>query len=146
MLVKEKKIKFRVLLKKKKFISFFYLLFSWLLFLKSMDDTLLPITFRPIVLFSIGLWGWALDLCILANCNIDSHSILQIQQDEKHSPLYTPIFYFSGILSIITGAWLFIYYYSYTPSTALVPYVLALGLLFWPGESLYKKDRIRFIR
>ncbi|KAG1452973.1 hypothetical protein G6F46_009734 [Rhizopus delemar] len=92
------------------------------------------------------LWGWALDLCILANCNIDSHSILQIQQDEKHSPLYTPIFYFSGILSIITGAWLFIYYYSYTPSTALVPYVLALGLLFWPGESLYKKDRIRFIR
>jgi hypothetical protein len=115
-------------------------------FFKSMDDTLLPITFRPIVLFSIGLWGWALDLCILANCNIDSHSILQIQQDEKHSPLYTPIFYFSGILSIITGAWLFIYYYSYTPSTALVPYVLALGLLFWPGESLYKKDRIRFIR
>lgn len=110
-----------------------------------MDDTLLPITYRPIVLFSIGLWGWALDLFILAKCGIDTNSILQLN-NEKHSPLYTPIFYLSGILSLIVSLCLVSHYlYNPSPFNAIIPYILALILLLWPSQ-FYKKERTRFIR
>ncbi|RCH79468.1 protein-ER retention protein, partial [Rhizopus stolonifer] len=93
-----------------------------------------------------GLWGWALDLYILAKCNIDLSSILQIH-NEKTTTSYTPIVHFSGILSVILSSWLFLYYlYMPSPTTAIVPYLLAFLLLLWPGDSIYRKDRVRFIR
>lgn len=110
------------------------------------EGTILPVTYRPIVLFSIGIWGWALNLLILSKCGIDPVSLLQLHQADKHTPLYKPIFYLSGIVSFIAMVNLWIYWYSKAPSVAVLPYVSALALLIWPGKGLFRKERVRFIR
>lgn len=110
------------------------------------EGTILPITYRPIVLFSIGIWGWALNLLILSKCGIDPVSLLQLHQVDKHTPLYKPIFYLSGILSLVVMFNLCLYWYFESPSIAVLPYISAIVLLFWPTKALFRKERIRFIR
>ncbi|KAI8087824.1 EXS family-domain-containing protein [Gilbertella persicaria] len=110
------------------------------------EGTLLPITYRPIVLFSIGVLGWALDLFILQKCGIDPISLLQLHQTDKHIPLHQPIFFLSGILGAISCASLALFWHLKSPSIAVLPYLLALLLLIWPGRSFYRKERLRFTR
>ncbi|KAI9476391.1 MAG: EXS family-domain-containing protein [Benjaminiella poitrasii] len=110
------------------------------------EGTILPVTFRPIVLFSIGILGWALNLLILTKCGIDAISILQIHQADKHVPLYKSIFFLSGLLFISIFINLVLYWYHQSTSVALFPYLFALILLFWPTKLLYRKERLRFLR
>lgn len=110
------------------------------------EGTILTITYRPIVLFTIGIWGWALNLLLLSTCNIDAVSLLQLHQVDKHTPLYKPVFFLSGILSVLVLVNLWFYWYFTSPSIAVLPYISAIILLFWPGKVLYRKERIRFIR
>ncbi|KAI8644426.1 EXS family-domain-containing protein [Parasitella parasitica] len=106
---------------------------------------MLPITYRPIVLFSIGIFGWAMNLFILSKCSIDPVSLLQLHQTDKNTPLYKPIFILSGVLFLIVLINLCLHYL-YSSTLAIIPYVSALVLLLWPGKSLQRKERIRFIR
>ncbi|KAL9547302.1 hypothetical protein MBANPS3_006232 [Mucor bainieri] len=92
------------------------------------EGTILPITYRPIVLFSI-----------------DPVSLLQLHQTDKHIPLYKPIFILSGILSFIVMINLIIYWL-YDNALPLIPYISALVLLLWPGKSLQRRERVRFTR
>jgi hypothetical protein len=110
------------------------------------EGTILPITYRPIVLFSIGIWGWGLNLLLLSKCSIDPISLLQLHQIDKHTPLYKPVFFLAGMLSMIVIINLYLYWYFTSPSIAVLPYISALVLLFWPGKTLYRKERVRFIR
>jgi hypothetical protein len=110
------------------------------------EGTLIPITYRPIVLFSIGITGWAFNLLILSKTGIDPVSLLQLHQADKHVPLYKPIFALSGILSGMVLINLMLYWYYQSSVIAILPYILALALLLWPGQSLFRKERIRFTR
>ncbi|KAI7903246.1 EXS family-domain-containing protein [Cokeromyces recurvatus] len=110
------------------------------------EGAILPITFRPIVLFSIGVWGWALNLLILTRCGIDLNSILQIHPIDKHTPLYKSVFFLSGLFSIILFLNLVLYWFYQSETIALFSYIFTLVLVLWPGKSLYRKERMRFIR
>ncbi|KAI8327311.1 EXS family-domain-containing protein [Blakeslea trispora] len=110
------------------------------------EGSLLPITYRPIVLFSIGVLGWALNLFILQKCGIEPISLLQLHQTDKHTSLYQPIFHLSGLLIAISLFSLGLFWQLESPQVAALPYLLALLLLFWPGKSFYRKERLRFTR
>jgi hypothetical protein len=110
--------------------------------------SIIPITYRPIVLFSIGIWGWALNLFVLSKCGIDPVSLLQLHQVDKHTPLYKPVFFLAGVLSLLVmmNLVLFNWYAAERASIAVLLYISALGLLFWPGKAIYRIERVRFIR
>jgi hypothetical protein len=110
------------------------------------EGIVIPITYRPVVLLAIGLWGWGLNLFILMRCGIDPISLLQLHQVDKHVPFYKPIFFLAGILSLIVLFNLWLYWYLTIPGIAALPYVSLLILLLWPGKAFYRKERIRFIR
>jgi hypothetical protein len=93
------------------------------------EGIVIPITYRPVVLLAIGLWGWGLNLFILMRCGIDK-----------------PIFFLAGILSLIVLFNLWLYWYLTIPGIAALPYISLLILLLWPGKAFYRKERIRFIR
>jgi hypothetical protein len=111
----------------------------------NVEGTIIPITYRPIVLFSIGIFGWAMNLLILSKCSIDPVSLLQLHQTDKHIPLYKPIFILSGALALIVIINLCIYWF-YHNTLAIIPYISAFALLLWPGKSLQRRERIRFTR
>jgi hypothetical protein len=117
---------------------------------------LLPATYRPIVLFCIGLWGWALNLYILQRCHIDTASLLGISYSEKSRNIYSPLFNIASVLSTIVAInlWLFWKFVlgaatltnvtrSWLP---LMCYLLCLLVVFWPGHIFYSKERHRFTR
>ncbi|KAH8554498.1 EXS family-domain-containing protein [Umbelopsis sp. PMI_123] len=117
---------------------------------------LLPATYRPIVLFCIGLWGWALNLYILQRCHIDTASLLGISHSEKSRNIYSPLFNIASVLSTIVAInlWLFWKFVlgaatltnvtrSWLP---LMCYLLCLLVVFWPGHIFYSKERYRFTR
>ena len=114
----------------------------------SMVDNVLPsATYRPIVVFCIGLWGWGLNLYLLNREHIDPAQLLLIHGVEKNSPPHRAIF---GLATIATGliicnVW---WYYWISPWhwTPTLCYVFAILLVLWPGKNLYRKERERFIR
>lgn len=110
------------------------------------ESVILPITYRPIVLFSIGLWGWGLNLLLLSKYNIDPVALLQLHQTDKTTPLYKSIFFLSSMLSLIVLINLVLYWIYQSSTIAMFPYLSAIVLLLWPGKSFYRKERIRFIR
>ncbi|KAI9250821.1 EXS family-domain-containing protein [Helicostylum pulchrum] len=110
------------------------------------EGTFLPLTYRPIALFSLGIWGWALNLLVLSKSGIDPVSLLQLHQVDKQTPLYKPIFILSAAFSMVIAFNLYVYWYFNSSVVALLPYISCLALLFWPGKAIYRKERIRFIR
>lgn len=110
------------------------------------EGTFLPLTYRPIVLFSLGIWGWALNLLVLSKAGIDPVSLLQLHQADKQTPLYKPVFILSAAFSMVIMFNLYVYRYFNSSIVALLPYISCLALLFWPGKAIYRKERIRFIR
>ncbi|KAG2235654.1 EXS family-domain-containing protein [Thamnidium elegans] len=110
------------------------------------EGTFLPLTYRPIALFSLGIWGWALNLLVLSKSGIDPVSLLQLHQVDKQIPLYKPVFILSAAFSMVIMFNLYIYWYLNSSLVALLPYISCLVLLFWPGKAIHRKERIRFIR
>lgn len=110
------------------------------------EGTFLPMTYRPIVLFSLGIWGWAFNLFVLSKSGIDPATLLQLHQADKQTPLYKPVFIISAAFSVVIMVNLWLYWYFNTPIVAMLPYISCLALLFWPGKGFYRKERIRFIR
>lgn len=109
----------------------------------------LPGTYRPIVLICIGLCGWGLDLLLLCRQRIDPGHLLQIHSNDS-KPIYHSIFMLTSVLSTIVflNLWFYIQLYQ-TDEASWLPlfaYLSSLVLLFWPGQSFYKKERTRFIR
>ncbi|KAI9314499.1 EXS family-domain-containing protein [Dichotomocladium elegans] len=105
-------------------------------------------TYRPIVIFTIGLWGWGLNLYLLSKYKIDPSQLLQGHSTEKHAPLHKTIFSlaaaFTGLVCGNMGWYLIMERASvWVP---LICYLSAIGLVFWPGKRFYYKERERFIR
>ncbi|KAI9252395.1 EXS family-domain-containing protein [Phascolomyces articulosus] len=113
----------------------------------SLLENILPTaTYRPIVIFCIGLWGWGLNLYLLNKQHVDPAQLLQIHGIEKNTPLHKPIF---ALATLMTGIILCnVVWYTMTPWhwTPILCYVFALVIIFWPGKNLYRKERERFIR
>lgn len=119
--------------------------------------SLLPATYRPIVLFCIGLWGWALNLFILQRCRIDTASVLGIGHNDKSRNIYSPLFSIATVLTTIVAINLWSFWKFVLASVAsssnvtrswlpLMCYVLCFLIVFWPGNVFYYKERHRFTR
>lgn len=116
----------------------------------SLLHSILPAaTYRPIVVFCIGLWGWGLNLYLLSRHHIDPAQLLQIHAIDKHSPLHKAVFSLAAIITLLVT--LNMWWYSLMKGqastwTPLICYVLALALVLWPGKGIYRKERERFVR
>ncbi|KAI8577416.1 hypothetical protein K450DRAFT_252325 [Umbelopsis ramanniana AG] len=118
--------------------------------------SLLPATYRPIVLFCIGLWGWAFNLFILQRCHIDTASLLGISHNDKSRNIYTPLFNIATLLTTIVAInlwafWKFVLGAATSTNVTrswlpLMCYVLCSLIVFWPGHVFYYKERHRFSR
>lgn len=110
-------------------------------------------TYRPIVIFCIGIWGWGLNLYLLNKHHIDTNTLLQIHSvDNKHAqPLYRSVLMLALYLTTLIGLNMFAYWFTVDPASpsSWLPvscYLTAMGLVLWPGKSLYRKERVRFLR
>ncbi|CDH55423.1 exs family protein [Lichtheimia corymbifera JMRC:FSU:9682] len=116
----------------------------------SLLHSILPAaTYRPIVVFCIGLWGWGLNLYLLSRHHIDPAQLLQIHAIDKHSPMHKAVFSLATIITLLVT--LNMWWYSLMKGqastwTPLICYVLALALVLWPGKGIYRKERERFVR
>ncbi|KAI9007558.1 EXS family-domain-containing protein [Phycomyces nitens] len=110
-------------------------------------QTILPATYRPIVVICIGIWGWAFSLLILIKSHMDPASILQIHPD-KNVNLHNPIFAIASVLTCIIAINLWFCYHYGTPSSwfPLITYLAAFIMILWPGKGFYRKERSRFLR
>lgn len=120
--------------------------------------SLLPATYRPIVLFCIGLWGWAFNLYILQRCHIDTASLLGISHNDKSRIIYSPMFSIATVLTTIVAINLWAFWKFVLASVAitssnvtrswlpLMCYVVCFLLVFWPGKVFHYKERHRFSR
>lgn len=117
----------------------------------------LPPTYRPIALFCIGLWGWALNLYILQRCQMDTAALLSISHADKTKKLYRPLFSIAMVLTFIvtTNLWFFWkYVLTYAESAAnvtrswlpLMCYITCLLVISWPGKIFYYSERHRFMK
>jgi hypothetical protein len=119
--------------------------------------SLLPATYRPIALFCIGLWGWALNLYILQQCHMDTASLLGIGHADKSRKIYTSLFNIATVLTTIVVLDLWAFWKFVLPSVAtttnvtrswlpLMCYIICLLVVFWPGKIFYYKERHRFTK
>ncbi|ORZ14096.1 EXS family-domain-containing protein [Absidia repens] len=119
-----------------------------------MESSLIPGSYRPIILICIGLWGWGLNLFLLCRHRIDPSYLLQIHHPSSSSTndkrVYQPIFTIAGILSIVVlfNLWFYLHFVQPEESSwlPLLAYLSAIALLFWPGKNFLFKERARFIR
>ncbi|KAI8072627.1 EXS family-domain-containing protein [Gongronella butleri] len=104
--------------------------------------------YRPLFLVCIGLWGWGLDLLVLARHRIDACLLLQIHPSDKHP--YKAIFALSFTVSAVVLLNMAMYgELALTSEPSWLPlgaYLSAMVILFWPGQGLYRQERTRFIR
>ncbi|KAI8980972.1 EXS family-domain-containing protein [Pilobolus umbonatus] len=110
------------------------------------DNTFIPVTFKPIILLTLGIWGWALDLFILSHSGLDPVSLLQLHQVDKHIPFHKTVFSIATVVSFIVLFNLWLYWYWQSTVIAIVPYITILVFLLWPGKAMYSKERLRFMR
>ncbi|KAI9498358.1 EXS family-domain-containing protein [Zychaea mexicana] len=113
----------------------------------SILENILPAaTYRPIVIFCIGLWGWGLNLYLLNKQQVDPAQLLQIHPVEKNSPIHKPVFALAGIVTTIIICNVWWYWIAPWHWTPILCYVFAILLILWPGKNLCRKERERFLR
>ncbi|RUS19600.1 EXS family-domain-containing protein [Endogone sp. FLAS-F59071] len=131
------------------------------------DDTLstfralLPFYYRPLIILTIGIWGWALNLHILITLGIDAPALLQVPLAERAGGVafYRPVYVIAAVVSVVAGVNLWCFWAVFGGASGatgeeevtrtwlpLFCYLTVVMMVMMPGNVFYKKERTRFLR
>ncbi|CCX33122.1 EXS family-domain-containing protein [Pyronema domesticum] len=114
----------------------------------------LPLPYRVLLLFIIGLWLFSLNLHLFHSVQIDISPFLRYTRSSTESPLHHSVYLFAGILSTIFSLNLLLFWSLTHQSPDLVRqwqilpislYSIFLLVFLWP-TSFLRRGRLRFLR
>ncbi|RUP50329.1 EXS-domain-containing protein, partial [Jimgerdemannia flammicorona] len=120
--------------------------------------TLLPFFYRPLIIITIGIWGWALNLHILSTLGIDTPALMHVHH--TGAGLYRPIYAIATVVTAVVGVNLWCFWATFIGAGAAengeeqvtrtwLPtfcYFTVVVMVTMPGNVFYKKERTRFLR